>query len=299
LISRWSEFETELIYPRYVKIYYDTSPDSYTALLLEDYVGRPGFKGQSNLPKEEFLEAITEFNANGVGVLVHVLGDGGARELVDVFAKVRETNGDNGVPMHFSHAWMAHSEDIQRLSEVKGVSIDFSPALNYPAAEIMGSMVPPLGEERYQKFFNVRSAFETGMPVGFGSDWASALIPDPNGFHQMQSWVTRLNPEDPSSGTLNVDQAITLEQAIRGFTLGGAECLGFGWEDKLGSIEEGKLADFIVIDRNVFEIPIAELYQTQVERTVLGGSVVYDRSTDTVDDLIDEEHFNPGTRYND
>jgi predicted amidohydrolase YtcJ len=297
LISRWKEFGTKLISPRYVKIYYDTSPDSYTALLLEDYVGRPGFKGQSNLPKEEFIEVITAFNADGIGALVHVLGDGGGRELVDVFTAVRNTNGDNGVPLHFSHAWMTRPEDIQRLSEVKDVCIDFSPALNYPAPEIIGSMVPPLGEERYQKFFNVRSAFEANMPVAFGSDWASALIPDPNGFHQMQSWITREDPEDPSSGTLNADQAITLEQAIRGFTIGGAHCLGFDWPDKIGSIEVGKLADFIVIDRNLFEIPIAELYQTQVNLTVVGGNVVYDRNTDVVDDLIDEEHFAPGTRY--
>jgi hypothetical protein len=276
LISQWGEFESPLVYPRYVKIFYDTSPDSYTALLLEDYVGRPGFKGHRNLPKQEFLEAITKFNANGVGVLVHVLGDGGAREVVDVFTEVRERNGDNGVLMHFSHAWMAHPEDIQRLSKVNGTCMDFSPALNYPASEIIGSMVPPLGEERYQKFFNVKSAVETGMPVAFGSDWASALIPEPNGFHQMQSWITRQDPQNPSSGTLNADQAITLEQAVRGFTMGGAECLGFGWPDKIGSIEEGKLADFIVLDQNIFETPIAELHQTRVVRTVLGGDILYE-----------------------
>jgi len=296
-ISSWRDFQTPLIYPRYVKIYYDTSPDSYSALLLDDYVGRPGFKGKANLPKDEFIEVMTHLNAEGIGVLAHVLGDGGGRELVDVFTAVRATNGDNGTPLHFSHAWMTRPEDIERLARVEDACIDFSPALNYPAAEIVGSMVPPLGEARYQKFFNARSAFETGMDVGFGSDWASALIPDPNGFHQMQSWITRTNPEDPSSGSLNADQAITLEQAIRGFTLGGAHCLGFEWSEKIGSIEPGKQADFIVLDRNVFEIPIETLYQTQVIRTVVDGRVVYDRSTDTVDDLIDEEHFAPGTRY--
>jgi predicted amidohydrolase YtcJ len=278
LISRWSDFESPLVYPRYVKVYYDTGPDSYTALLLEDYVGRPGFKGASNLPKEEFIEAFTKFNKDGIGLLVHVLGDGGARELVDVFTEVRRRNGDNGVPLHFSHGWMVTKEDVQRLSKVEDTCIDFSPALNYPAPEIIGSMVPPLGEERYQRFFNVRAAFETGMPVAFGSDWASALIPEPNGFHQMQSWITRQNPEDSSVGTLNADQAITIEQAVRGFTMGGAQCLGFDWPDKLGSIENGKLADFIVLDRNIFESSISELYQTQVEKAVVGGEVVFDRN---------------------
>ena len=113
----------------------------------------------------------------------------------------------------------------------------------------------------------------------------------------MQAWITRTNPEDPSSGALNPSQAITLEQAIYGFTQGGAHCLGRGWEDKVGSIEPGKLADFIVLDRDVFETPIEELWQTQVERTVVGGRVVYDRTFDNVDDLIDEEHFAPGSRY--
>ncbi len=277
LIAAWEDYRSDMVYPRYVKIFYDGGPDSYTALLLDDYEGRPGFKGSSRLPKDELIEVMKRFNADGLGIVTHVLGDGGGRELVDVYAAVREANGDNDAILHFSHAWMTRPEDFQRLSRVPGVCVDFSPALNYPADEIIGSMVPPVGEERYQRFFNVRAALESGVSVGFGDDWPSALIPDPNAFHQMQSWITRQNPEDPSSGTLNADQAITLEQVVRGFTLGGAECLGFGWKEKLGSIEEGKLADLIVIDRNLFEIPIAELHQTQVERAVLDGKVVYDR----------------------
>ena len=139
-------------------------------------------------------------------------------------------------------------------------------------------MAPPIGEHRYQKWFNVRSAMETGIPVGFGSDWASSLTPDPNGFHQMQSWITRRDPARPGSPTLNIDQKITLEQAVHGFTLGGAEVLGFGWEKKVGSIEKGKLADFVVLDRNIFEMPIADLYKTNVLQTVLEGEVVFDRA---------------------
>lgn len=297
LIKTWKDFESELISPRYVKMFYDGGPDSHTAALFEDYVGRPGFKGKPTLPKDEFLKAITQFNANGLGVLVHVMGDAGGQEVVDIFEKVRKRNGNNGVPMHLSHSMMIKPKDIERLSKVKETCIDFSPVLAYPAPAIRGSFVPPIGEERYQQFYNVRSAFESGIPVGFGSDWASSLIPDPNGFHQMQSWVTRQDPEDPTSGTLNADQKITLEQAVRGYTLGGAECIGFGWDKKIGSIEEGKLADFIVLDHNIFEIPIKDLHKTLVERTVFGGEVIFDRKTDAVDDLIDEQHFSPGTRY--
>jgi predicted amidohydrolase YtcJ len=104
------------------------------------------------------------------------------------------------------------------------------------------------------------------------------LEPVLNGFFQMQAWVTRSDPRNPDSGTLNADQAITLEQAVWGYTQGGIECLGFDWPDKLGSIEEGKLADFIVIDRNIFEVPIESLKDTQVDLTFVGGEMVYSRN---------------------
>jgi len=84
-------------------------------------------------------------------------------------------------------------------------------------------------------------------------------------------------PGKPGNGTLNARQAITLEQAVRGFTQGGAECLGFDRLDKLGSIEQGKLADFIVLDRNFPEIPIETVKDTQVNITVMGGEVRFDQ----------------------
>jgi predicted amidohydrolase YtcJ len=97
---------------------------------------------------------------------------------------------------------MTRPEDFNRLAKANNVAIDFSPVLSYPAPEIEGSMAPPIGEERYHRFFNVRSAIESGVPVGFGSDWPSALIPDPNAFHQMQSWITRRDPATPEDPTL-------------------------------------------------------------------------------------------------
>lgn len=277
-IAAWETFRTKLIYPRHVKLFYDGGPDSYTAVMEEPYLGQPDNSGQPHFPKEEMLATITELNAKGIGVLVHVLGDRGASEVVDIFEAVREKNGDNGAPLHLSHAWQMRKPDMDRLAALEDVCIDFSPALNYRNPVIVESFVPPLGEERYGQFFAVRDAYESGLPVGFGSDWAASLIPEPNAFHHIQTWVTRVNPEQPDSAPLNPDQGVTLEQAVRGYTLGGAECLGFGWEDKLGSIEEGKLADFIVLDRNVFEIPIEEVFRTQVERTVLGGRAVFERN---------------------
>jgi hypothetical protein len=130
-----------------------------------------------------------------------------------------------------------------------------------------------------------------------GDDWASSLIAEPNALHQIQSWVTRIDPDNPESGTLNASQAITVEQAVKALTWGGSQCLGFGWEDKLGTIEEGKLADFVVLQRNLFEIPANEIAGVLVERTVMGGNIVYDRPRQGDVKFIDEESHTPTSRY--
>jgi predicted amidohydrolase YtcJ len=279
VFPRWEDYKTDLIYPRYVKMFFDGGPDSYSALLYEDYAGRPGFKGSTNYPVDNFVQEFSDINAQGLGLIVHVYGDASGGELVTAFSKVREENGDNGIPLHYSHSIMTRPRDIERLAQLSNVCMDFSPVLSFPHALIQGSIAAPIGEERYQSLFNVRSALDTGIAVALASDWPSTLNPGPNGFHDIQAWVTRTDPYKPDSGTLNADQAITLEEAIRGVTLGGAECLGFGWDDKLGSIEVGKFADFIVLDQNLFETPIAELYQTTVQQTYLNGTIVYDQNT--------------------
>ena len=110
----------------------------------------------------------------------------------------------------------------------------------------------------------------------------------------MQSWIMRRDPAKPGSPTLNIDQKISLEQAVHGFTLGGAEVLGFGWEKKVGSIEEGKMADFIIVDQNLFEMPIAQLYQAKVMQTIVDGKVVFDRAEEVEElDVVKVEVTNP------
>ena len=275
--ERWEDFKSDRVYPRYVKMYADGGSNTYSVLLFDDYADRPGFKGATHFPTEQFAEEFARFNSLGLGMIVHVYGDASSLEIIKAFETVREENGDNGVPLHFSHSFMTRPEEIERLSKISDVCMGFM-TLQYPHAAIRGTFVGSIGEERYQRWLNARSAVETGIPYAFGSDWPASLEPVLNGFFQMQGFVTREDPRNSESGTLNADQALTLEQAVRGFTQGGAECLGFEWPDKLGSIEAGKLADFIVIDRNIFEIPTEELKETQVELTVVGGEVVFSRN---------------------
>ena len=84
-------------------------------------------------------------------------------------------------------------------------------------------------------------------------------------------------PGTDEYGAVNAGQAITVEQAIRGFTLGGAEALGYGYAEEFGSIEVGKSADMVVLDANLIEIPETDIHRTEVEQTIFRGDVVYRR----------------------
>jgi predicted amidohydrolase YtcJ len=108
--------------------------------------------------------------------------------------------------------------------------------------------------------------------------------PTPDPFIAIEGFVTRESPFDPEMpGTLGVDQAITLEEAIAICTIEGAWVLGV--EGELGSLEVGKFADMIVLDQNLFEIDAREIYGTQVLQTIVGGEIVYDRGKQGSEDI--------------
>ena len=116
----------------------------------------------------------------------------------------------------------------------------------------------------------------TGVPVGYGSDWLTIAPISP--WPQMQSFITRENPDHPELGIQNERDRVTLEEAIRIFTLGGAYAVGA--DDELGTIEVGKHADMVVIDQNLFEIASKRIGQTRVLYTISGGALVYDHERD-------------------
>lgn len=274
-ISNRKRYQTELVYPNYVKIFGDGDPMARTALLLEPYEGESEFRGETIMSGDDLRDAFIKFDKMGVGVHIHAIADGTIRRVVDAFEAMKAANGDSGVKHKIAHNWMLTKDDIDRLAKLKDVNIDFSPNIPYPHPNVIQGMVAVVGEERYQKMFPVKSALAAGLKVGQGADWLTAN-PTPNPFPPIEALVTRMNPDDPSMGMLNPDEAITLEQALYVSTLGGAEVLGA--EKIIGSIEDGKFADMIVLDRNLFEIEPSKIGDTLVRKAILGGETVYSRA---------------------
>lgn len=274
-IDDWKSYETDLIKPHYVKIFGDGGADSHTVLMKEPFADAPGDKGSMFLPLEEYREAILNFHSKGISVHVHVLGDATAARIINIFEEAEAAYPESKANLHLSHNQSTDHEDLDRLAALKTGTISFSPmlAVGHPQMDLF--LKTPLGEERHQRVFPVKAAIEKGLLVGFGSDFPSSLVPDPDSFFYMEGWVTRQLPGTDEYGTVNIGQAVSIEQAIKGFTLGGAQALGNDYESIFGSIEEGKSADFIILNQNLIEIESTEIHKTEVQKTIFRGKEVY------------------------
>jgi len=136
----------------------------------------------------------------------------------------------------------------------------------------MSALEDAVGAESMKYFANIKKTIDSGVHVSIGSDWPTGVI-DANPLRMLQILVTRKNPYEK-----NTDQplgdTITLEDAIRVMTLGGAYSMRK--ENEIGSIEKGKAADMIVLNRNLFEIDPDTIIDTKVVYTIFGGKIVYD-----------------------
>jgi hypothetical protein len=129
-----------------------------------------------------------------------------------------------------------------------------------------------VGAESMKYFGNIKKTIDSGVHVSIGSDWPTGVI-DANPLRMLQVLVTRKNPYEKNNDE-PLGDPISLEDAIRVMTLGGAYSMRK--ENELGSIEKGKAADMVVLDRNLFEIDPGSIIDTRVVYTIFGGKIVYD-----------------------
>ena len=129
--------------------------------------------------------------------------------------------------------------------------------------------------DRHAQFFPSRGLIDAGAKFMVASD--VPVGPD-NPWSNIEVWTTRMNPWGEAPGTLGVHSAISLEEALEAATLTGA--YGLYMEDEFGSLEAGKRANFIVLNHNLFEIPLADLSETEVVQTYFNGRLVHDASRD-------------------
>ena len=261
---------TPYIHNTAIKIWQDGVIETETAALLEPYLNRGDqFVGELLNEPAVLNEAVTALDAAGFQIHFHAIGDRAIRSAFDSIQAAREANGKHDNRHHISHIQLFSPEDIPRFAELDVVA-NFQPLWAIEDGYITDLTIPRIGEERGKFLYPIGSVQRTGARVAFGSDW---YVTSANPLDGIEAAVTRLDPDGKTDEPLGENEEINLAQAIENYTLNSAY-VNFLDVDT-GSIEIGKLADIIVLDRNLFDIPASEINQVRVIATLFRGELVF------------------------
>ena len=262
-----------------VKILVDGVATSYSAAMLEPYVDRldEGIKGTPLIPRADLIDLVTRLDALGFQIHFHSIGDAATHYSLDALEVARTQNGLRDSRHHLSHIMAWDPTDFNRMADLDAIA-NFQALWASKGTHYEEITYVRMGEERSKYLYPINSLHRLGVHLAFGSDW---YVTSANPLLAIEVAVTRLEPGGNSTDPLLPAEAIDLATAIRAATLGSA--YGNFLNKDTGSIEVGKLADLIVIDSNLFDIPTSDLSKARVMLTLFGGEVVFG-SLDDVDD---------------
>lgn len=248
-----------------VKLYADGALGSRGAALIEPYSDDVENRGLPFYTTDELTEFTRKANGMGFQVGIHAIGDMGNRMALDAFETVQ---GGAVSPLRnrVEHAQIIALDDIPRFAKL-GVVASIQPT---HATSDMNMAEDRIGPERIKGGYAWRRLLDSGAVLASGSDFPVELA---NPWHGLYAAVTRQSRGGEPDGGWYADQALTRAEALHSFTLAAAYAAH--QEDRLGSLEPGKWADFIIIDRNYFEVPADEIDDIQVLETWVGGEQAF------------------------
>jgi predicted amidohydrolase YtcJ len=247
-----------------VKIMQDGIIENLTAGMIEPYLGVDGRRGLSFVDPELLKRAVTRLDAEGFQVHIHAIGDRAVREALDAFEAARGANGPNDHRHHIAHLQVVNPEDVPRFAALD-VTANCQPYWACTEGQMLDLCVPFLGEERTGQQYPFASLLKSGARLAFGSDWP---VTTPNPLKIMQVATTRVPDGEPGDPFLP-DERLDVSQALDAATMGTAYLNHL--DNATGSIEEGKLADLVVLDGNPFEVDPMEIGEIRVHMTLVGG----------------------------
>ncbi|MEM1314556.1 MAG: amidohydrolase [Pseudomonadota bacterium] len=249
-----------------VKIFMDGVIDSGTALLVDDYADRPGWRGEPLHDAVRFEDACVEADRRGLQISVHAIGDGAVRRVLDGFAAAQAANGRRDSRHRIEHIELLHPEDRPRIKALGAVASMQPPHVpggpDFPE-EPWKSKVGPA---RWDAAFPVRTLREDGVPMVFASDWPVSPLDPMRG---VKAAMTRAR-----WGAGLPDQRSTLMEALHGYTAGGAYA-GFD-EGRLGRLAPGRPADVAVMDRDLEALAPEAIDQARAAVTLLEGQPIHE-----------------------
>ncbi|MCI7304325.1 MAG: amidohydrolase [Clostridiales Family XIII bacterium] len=251
-----------------VKGFIDGVTSTFTGLLLEPYADKPETCG-IGVPLaswEDNKRYVTAANSYGLPVRLHCIADGSVRMALDLFQASIEKNGRHGLRNTVEHIETIHPDDIPRFAQ-----LDVIPSMQpYHLTLDFNEKIRRVGEERCRWEWPHKTILNHGGQLAFGTDYP---VVEYNPFPNIYSAVTRCDDDGNPTG-VNPQECIGLDDTLIAYTSGAARAYS---RDDIGVLEEGKLADVIVVDRNLFAIDPMEIKDAAVEMTIMDGKIVFER----------------------
>lgn len=263
MAARW---QGDMLSSGFVKLFMDGVADSQTAVMIDDYANRPGWKGEPLFEPARFAAIATEADRRGLQIAVHAIGDGAVRIVLDGYEAAQKANGRRDSRHRVEHVEVIHPDDIRRFGAM-GVIASMQPP--HPPGNHGLPLEPYLsniGEARWEWAFAWKALREQGARLVFGTDWPVSDI-DP--LWSLQSAMTRSRWNDRMP-----DNRQSLHQALHAYTADGAYA-GF-LEGKTGVLKPGMLADICVLPVDLARTDPTTFKGIRPRLTVCDGQVVFE-----------------------
>jgi predicted amidohydrolase YtcJ len=254
---------------RGAKIFQDGVLENFTGALLEPYVGTDN-RGIGMHEPEELNRIVTLLDSHGFQVHLHTIGDRAVREALDAIESAQQANGRREARHHLAHIQLVHPDDQPRFAEL-GVVANAQPYWAAASRYVTDLTLPFIGEERARYHYPFGSLHRAGARLALGSDWT---VSTPNPLEIVEVAVTRVEHPNRDTEPMLPEEALDLETAVAAFTRGSAY-VNF-LDDETGSIEPGKLADLVVLDRDLFDPDAGPAGDARVLLTLVEGEAVFD-----------------------
>ena len=253
-----------------VKGFIDGSLGSSTAKMFEPFINEPGSTGVYVTPLAKMREYVLGADRAGLSVAVHAIGDRGNADMLDIFAEVAKQNGPRDRRFRIEHAQHLRPQDYQRFKEI-GVIASMQP---YHAIDDGRWAEGRIGAQRCASSYAFRALLDAGAKLAFGSDWSVAPLSPVLG---IDAAVNRRTLDGKHPLGWFPEQRITVTESIRAYTIDSAYA-AFEEKDR-GSLEVGKLADLVILSRDILPEPERDhIAETEVLLTMVGGKVVYEKT---------------------
>ncbi|MFO8129593.1 MAG: amidohydrolase [Bacteroidales bacterium] len=255
------------------KIFMDGAIEGHTGFLLDPYKDREGFTGRPVWAPDVFEKTVRELHRGSFQIHVHTIGDGAVRAALNGLEKAVKEGGAGNMRHTLAHIELIDPADIPRLSNM-GMVASFQPAWFYMDDNYFQETLPLLARSRADRRYVLRDFIKNGVDIAFGSDWPWGTVSssmDP--LLAIGTAVTRQDPEKADSAPYEPEEKIGLASALALHTRGGA------WQNFSeafnGTLEVGKKADLVVLNANLFDLPLSELDHAGVEMTFFEGRCIF------------------------